>query len=639
MWKLPRPPEDTITGPVAVPALLLAGDYDTVTPGYQADALAAAFRTAEIIRVRGAGHGVLAVSGCAGDAVADFLEAPGSKIENTCAEPPESFATVPVATTAVPVPVAAAGGPATAAVANGEPGPPAPTGPPAPQVAAVAPPPETPGTPSPISVPVPPPPPAAVSQPMPTVTPVACPFPSPSDVRMECGTVAVPQWHELSASQPAGPTVVIFFAITRASGPAPRPDPVLVLNGGPGQPATDLIDSGWERMAELRRSRDILYVDQRGTGHSQPGLYCRDLNPVAFWHGGLTTADAEGCLKPIQAAGYDIAAFNTVESAADLVAVRRALGISQWNLLGTSYGTALAMELVRRDDAAVRSVVLNSPTTIRASWLDLQRMAAIREVYRRLFADCAADTACNGAYPDLEAVFLDLATRMTNKPLPVTYQDPRSGATIRTQMNFANLLDILTIMVGSGAAADRVPALLWHLHQVTLGRQPARPELLSWLYMPYWQTMNAIAYGLNAAIGCREIRPWIDVDRLRREGSAYQPYVVPQAMEQDYDVFCPAWHLPRGPEELRQPVTGAVPTLLLTGDYDTLTPTGLADIIASTLSKARVLRFHAIGHDVFATSACGRAAAAHFIATPDDPITLPCLQSPRVPQFVARRAS
>lgn len=621
VWKLARPPEAPDTGPVSVPALVLAGDYDTVAPGYQADTLAAAFAAAQTIRAAGIGHGLLAVSGCARTIAASFLEAPGRKIETVCAAPPMAFETapIPMATTAPPL------------IPSTRP-PPEPETP----VAAVAPPPEAPHQRT--LTALPPPLPVTPRRSTPTVTSVPCPFATPREARVDCGTVAVPEWHD-AAGHSADQTVTIFFAYTRAAGPTPSPDPVLVLNGGPGQAATDLIDSGWERMTELRRSRDILYVDQRGTGQSQPGLYCRDLDPVAFWHGGLTAADAGTCLKPIQSAGYDIAAFNTVESAADLIAVRTALGIARWNLLGTSYGTALALELVRRDEAAVRSVVLNSPTTAGASWLDLQRMAAIQGVYRRVFADCAADAACNAAYPDLEPAFLDLAKRMTDTPLPVTYQDPRTGATVRTQMTFANLLDILTIIVGSGTTADRVPALIWHLHQVTLGRQPARPELLSWLYMPYWQTMNVIAYGLNAAIGCREVRPWIDADALRHEGAAYQPYVMPQAMEQDYDVFCPAWHVPRGPEDLHRPVVSAVPTLLLTGDYDTLTPTGMANSIASTLSKSQVHRFRAVGHDVFSSNACARAVASHFIAAPDQKVSLPCLQSPRIPQFVTRRAS
>ncbi|MEI8395339.1 MAG: alpha/beta fold hydrolase [Rhodospirillaceae bacterium] len=593
-WKL-RPVE-TPNAAVAEPrpVLILSGEYDTVAAGYQADALAEQVRGATLLRIRDLGHGLLATSKCARHTVAEFLDNPErhSKAAVCGDAPVPAFATRPAA-------------PPEAAIT----------------LAAVSPP--------------PPPPPSTPPAALLTLNVIECPFASPTGNRVDCGTLAVPERRD----RPGGKTVSLFFAITRANGAEPLPDPVLVLNGGPGQPGSDLIESGWEKLAELRRTRDIIYVDQRGTGHSRPSLYCRNLSPVAYWHGGLSAADAEACLKPIQSAGFDIANFNSTESAADLVALRTTLGIRKWNLFGTSYGTALAMEVVRRDGNAVRSVVLNSPTTLRSSWLDTGRMAEIRDVYRRLFADCAADPACNTAYPALDRVFLDLAKRMTDNPLPVSYLDPRTGQAVDTRMSFSNLLDILTVVVGSGTTAERVPALLRHLSRVAEGREQARPELLSWLYMPYWQTMDMIAYGLNAAIGCREIRPWIDAARLRREGAAFEPYVFPQAVEQDYDVFCAAWRLPRSSEEVRQPVVSAVPALLLTGDYDTMTPTGIADTVAQNLKSAKVLRFHAIGHDVFSVSPCAREAMTGFIQSPEQPIAPACLRAPRAPVFVPPRRS
>jgi alpha-beta hydrolase superfamily lysophospholipase len=157
--------------------------------------------------------------------------------------------------------------------------------------------------------------------------------------------------------------------------------------------------------------------------------------------------------------------------------------------------------------------------------------------------------------------------------------------------------------------------------------------------MPYWRTMNLIAYGLNAAIGCSEARGWVDAGQLRRDAAIYRPYVMPETMELDYDVFCPVWNLPRGAAELRQPVVSATPTLLLTGDYDTLAPTGLADRIARTLSAGRVLRFHGYGHDIFAASACARSAAAAFIANPEQASVPACAQTRRQPRFVARHGA
>jgi len=242
---------------------------------------------------------------------------------------------------------------------------------------------------------------------------LTCPFDVPAGRIVRCGSLVVPE----SWETPGGPPVTVFYAVTPADGDGPiRPDPVLVLNGGPGQSGSELIESAWERMAEVRRVRDILFVDQRGTGYSKPGLFCPALDPVAYWHGGLTPEDAERCRRPFVEQGYDLARFDTMESARDLVALRRALGIERWNLLGTSYGTVLALETVRQDAVGTRSVVLNSPNLTRSSWLDLGRMAAIEAVFKRLFEDCRRSPECGAAYPDLDKVFLELAERLAETP-------------------------------------------------------------------------------------------------------------------------------------------------------------------------------------------------------------------------------
>jgi len=461
----------------------------------------------------------------------------------------------------------------------------------------------------------------------------SCPFPLPSGEHARCGMARAPALRD----HPDQGSIEFFVAELQATGPSPQPDPVVLLNGGPGQAGSDLIEGSWKALAEIRRERALIFVDQRGAGRSRPALFCPELDPVAFWHGGLTAEDARACLRPIQNAGLSPAAFNTIDSALDLVDLRRALGYQRWNLLGTSYGTILAMETLRRDPEGVRAVVLNSPTLTAASWLDLNRMAAIKAVYRKIFAACQAQPACDRAYPGLEQVFLDLARRLNAAPLEVRYTDPRTGQPGAGKMSFARLLDILTVMAGSGSGSAQVPALLWYLHQVSTGKAEPWAPLLAWLYMPYWKTMDGLAYGLNAAIGCREVRPWVDASGARSNALLYQPYVQPLEMETDYDVFCPVWNLPRGPEELRTPVASPVPVLLLTGELDTLTPTTLADTIARTLPHAQILRFAGLGHDVLSASSCAHQALANFVDTPTAQLVLPCLAEARMPEFVIRQ--
>lgn len=460
-----------------------------------------------------------------------------------------------------------------------------------------------------------------------------CPFAVPSGRTVRCGTLVVPE----SWSLGDGPPVTIFYAVTPADGDvAPAPDPVLVLNGGPGQSGSELIESAWDTMAAIRRGRDIIFVDQRGTGFSKPGLFCPSLDPVAYWHGGLTAEDAERCRRPFADQGYDLARFNTLESAKDLVALRHALGLGVWNLHGTSYGTVLGLEVVRQDPAGVRSIVLNSPNLTWTSWLDLNRMEAIRAVFLRLFEDCRNDAACSEAYPDLQAKFLDLAERLRDQPISISYTDPRTEQEVSASLDFQSLLTVLTTLIGFGDTAGRVPQWLWHVHQVTHGDTTPHMPLLSWLYMPppFWTIMRNLAYGLNAAIGCREVRPWVDADGARAAASLFYPYVIPSTLERDYDAFCPAWDLPPAPDALRQPVRSSLPTLILTGVYDTLTPTRIADTVAGTLENASVLRFSGLGHDVYAASSCARAAVADFLEAPEGFVAPACVADSGPPEFI-----
>lgn len=465
-----------------------------------------------------------------------------------------------------------------------------------------------------------------------------CPFPIPAGEKVECGTLRVPErWNDAKS-----PSIDVFFAVLRNTarvGGERMPDPILVLNGGPGQAGSDLIAAAWEGMADLRRTRNIIFVDQRGTGRSSPALFCPDMDPVAFWHGSLTPNDAETCLKPFRAAGVDLAAFNTQESARDLKALRQALGAPAWNLLGTSYGSVLGLELVRQDRMGVRSVVLNSPVTPSASWLAPERLEGIRAVFRQVFADCAAQPACAAAYPGLDRVFLDLAQRMDGQPLPVRYTDPRTGKTVETRLSFANALTALTVLAGTGDGAAHVPGLLWHLHQVSLGVVAPGNDTLAWLYMPFAKVSEQLAYGLNAAIGCRESRPAIDPAAARAAGRALMPYVLPEVIETDYDVFCPALNLSPASAEARSPVTSDVPALLLTGAYDTLAVTALADTVAGTLPASQILRFRGLGHDLFTASACARTAVARFLDNPQDKLDPACVGETTAPVFITPKRS
>jgi pimeloyl-ACP methyl ester carboxylesterase len=224
-----------------------------------------------------------------------------------------------------------------------------------------------------------------------------------------CGFLTVPE----DRSQPQGPTIQLAVAIFKASSLHPAPDPVLVLGGGPGQA---LLENQGPRynVGNLLSNRDLILLDQRGAGYSQPSLRCLDNETLQACHARLVKS------------GINLNAFTTLENAADVHDLIRALGYRQVNLEGVSYGTRLALTVMRLYPADLRSVVLNSVAPPQVNLFTSVPQAAGR-AFDVLFQGCAADRSCNATYPHLQAVFYQLVADLNTTP--VTFQaTPPSAA-------------------------------------------------------------------------------------------------------------------------------------------------------------------------------------------------------------------
>nr|WP_286209123.1 alpha/beta fold hydrolase [Azospirillum sp. A1-3] len=414
----------------------------------------------------------------------------------------------------------------------------------------------------------------------------------------------------------------------------PQRDPLLVLSGGPGQAGSDSVAFAATMPARLRERHDLILFDQRGTGLSQPSLRCPAIDPMRFWYGGLTAQDVRGCLDPLRTAGYRLEAFDTRQSAFDLIALRRALGLERWSVLATSYGAVLAHTLAQLDGDAVQSQVLNSPSTPTASWLDPERFSAIERVFRLVADDCAAQPDCARAFPRLRGAVPHIAKALDETPLLVHARDRSGGPDQVRRFAWPEVAGALTFRLGAGDRAA-VPAIIDYLDRVSSGRQKADERVLADILMPpqYWQMFDTLAYGLNLVIGCRETRSHIDPASARAAAAGHYPYVVPDAVEVDYDVACPTLELEPVDKAFYQPARPDIPTLILTGSYDTLVPTDSADVMAGRLRAARVVRFRGLGHDVLASSPCAAALAAHFIDDPTGEVPQTCAERFLPPSF------
>lgn len=267
-----------------------------------------------------------------------------------------------------------------------------------------------------------------------------------------CGTIAVPEnW-----SDPDGRQIDISYVILASTSEDPQPDPVVYLSGGPGESALSGI-SGYASIFEgLRRNRHIILFDQRGTHFSSP-LQCStfDLDDYVTQQLGTPMAgddsddsddstfgplpDAETlmeqareavtdgvqrCLDDLNATGVDLSQYNSEASANDTIALVRALGFDEFNLYGISYGTRLALTIMRdHPDAGIRSVVLDSTFPPEINGFE-QYPAEIHEVVLQVFAGCKRDDACNAAYPNLKERFKALLESLRTTPVISSTGDP-----------------------------------------------------------------------------------------------------------------------------------------------------------------------------------------------------------------------
>lgn len=299
------------------------------------------------------------------------------------------------------------------------------------------------------------------------VTIEACPRPLPAGEiegqTVVCGRVDMPEVHGNDQSRRIG----LAFAVLKARTQSPAPDPVVYLHGGPGGGAVkDLWSIVVPIFDQFRSRRDVVTFDQRAAGISSDMVTCfdtLDANIVSLMAPGAvpeTAPEAElfaRCLDEIKSKGGDITAYNTTQNAYDTQAIMRALGYGEWNLYGISYGTQLALEVMRSAPEGTRSVVIDSvfPPDVRG--YD-ENIKPLQESIQATLDQCAADPACAAAYPDLEGTLVRVAEKLQANPIP--------AARGRGEITLKSLVDLFDGRNSSGAwphITAHVPLILTEL--------------------------------------------------------------------------------------------------------------------------------------------------------------------------------
>lgn len=481
----------------------------------------------------------------------------------------------------------------------------------------------------------------ATGRPVPRFEPSACPKLAvevvPAIKRARCGFLVVPE----NRARPGGRTIRLAVATVPAMSRTPASDPVVYLDGGPGGTGVaslqSLIDTG------VNRDRALIAIGQRGTLFSKPALACPEVDRFLARSAGLVydaastgrlhVAATLACRRRLASRGIDLGAYNTTENAADIADLRTALGIAGWNLYGVSYGTDLALTVMREHPQGIRSVTLDSPVpsnvvNVAGLWPNA------REGFDNLFRACRAQPACRRRHPRLAQTFARLVRRLEAHPLTARVQPAAGKPAVKVVLDGGALVNWLVIVVltNSDSAIRSVPAAIGDLaagHPQAIAAARAAFTTLGGI--------GLVGYGLQYGVACSEwIRPASDVLRQgRRAFPGYPDSVVAQAPQLPFiNGDCRAWDVPKAPSTARAVTHSSIPTLVMAGTFDAATPPSQGKVATRTLPNSTLVTIPGSGHQVILASSCARRVLASFLASPAAPNTR-CVAGLRPPTFAA----
>ncbi|MBL8324721.1 MAG: alpha/beta fold hydrolase [Rubrivivax sp.] len=447
-----------------------------------------------------------------------------------------------------------------------------------------------------------------------------------------CGVVRRP----LDPGAPAGPMIDIHFAVLPALARNKQPDPVFVFAGGPGQSAIELAGSWSRLLARVGNRRDIVLVDQRGTGRSAK-LACPDLPPDTPLSQVLPEAAQharlDACRVELQRLPHgDLRRYTTTLAMQDVEAVRLALGAARVNLVGASYGTRAALEYQRQFPRAVRRVVIDGvapPDMVLPAAFSTDSQAALEA----MFAACEHDQAgCNSRHPALRAQWQALLAAL---PREVTVAHPVSGAAERVTLTREALLSLVRGPLYAPALAAGLPRAIGEAAQ---GRFEPLLGLASGLAP---SRSGALAEGMHFSVVCAEDLPRLEAGAASAWAeSGNAPGADFRAgFAEHYRRACAMW--PRGevPSAFYTLPEALAPVLVLSGGADPATPPRHGARVARALGgKARHVVVAEAGHGVMGLP-CMRDVLFRFIAAEGDAEALAlkadcAAQVPRPPAFV-----
>ena len=436
----------------------------------------------------------------------------------------------------------------------------------------------------------------------------------------ECATLTVP----LDYEDPDGAMLELFVARIPALTANPAPDPLVLINGGPGGSAVDLYLQLRNAFEPIRRERDIVLLDQRGTGRSLLGLDCALSDEFALE---TATPDEIGAAVAACIAAFpnDPRFFTTSVAVRDLERLRETLGAESWNLYGVSYGTRVGQHYLRRHGERVRTLILDGPVPAELPLgpaIASDAQAALDAIFRR----CAASMSCAERFPNLGEQFTELRMRFAGESVEVFVNDPVSGVPESVVLDEGQFLGVVRLMSYNDATVALLPLIIEQAWQGNYLPLAAQAEL------QIRALVESLGFAMHNSVVCTEDAPWFPANVSEDATPPYLGTLVVDGLH----AICETW--PRGfiDADFREPLASDRPVLLLSGEHDPVTPPSQAERIAAGLSNARHIVGRAQGHGL-AMVGCVPELLADFVETADpEAPDAACLErEPPMPFFLS----
>ncbi|MCK5794700.1 MAG: alpha/beta fold hydrolase [Anaerolineales bacterium] len=436
---------------------------------------------------------------------------------------------------------------------------------------------------------------------------------SPEEAGFICGFVTVPKFHDL----PDGDTIRIPIAIWPDFANPPYKEPLFITHGGPGGSALDMYP-GWFYPDRIGGGRDLVFIDQRGTQFAEPSLVCPEVtesskNGVEDYQDYLRY-----CRARLTGKGIDLAAFTTPEIARDFEVVRKTLDYQKYDFYGVSYGTHVGQYLAAYYPDRIRALILDGVAPIPLDYLN-RAVSTHNRVLNELIAHCEKDPNCSQQYPDLSGMLNSTIKRLDQEPQQIKIHVPGYLATYNEEIDGSSFYYYI---LSSSYLDNNYAALPYIIQQVEKNRFDAMASFYE-AYILNFLTTSGAFYSVICA----------DHSTLTTTGSD-ESVLIPTMMgweiesQADNREECKSWNVPRSPHILDTMPISEVPTLLLSGFFDPVTPPEYGDFALESFPQGQHLIDPLGSHGVAFNDDCSRRIVEEFLDDPANPVRSGCLTDP-----------